>query len=159
MRLDRIEQQLGDGPCLEALQTLSPVLLPDTGTDTRWPLYSKALTAAGSKSVLGVPLPLGEDSSAALNCFAPDTGLFTDGVINEATVFAGMAAQALSLAVRISATELLVADLKSALESRTVIGMACGIIMEQNNCSPEQAFTTLLTASQHRNQKSATLPT
>ena len=71
IKLDAIEQALGDGPCLEALQTLKPVLLPDTDRDQRWPDYSKELAAAGARSVLGVPLSLGKNASAALNFFAP----------------------------------------------------------------------------------------
>lgn len=117
--LDGVEQALGDGPCLEALQTLQPVLLADTATSDRWPAYAKNLAAAGARSVLGVPLELGEDASAALNFFAADTGLFTRDVIDEAAVFADMAGQALRLTVRIATADLLAADLKAAMESRT----------------------------------------
>ena len=151
--LDRIEQDLGEGPCLEALETLKPVVLPDTGLDRNWPEYSKNLAAAGARSVLGVPLKLGEDASAALNFFAPDTGLFTEQAVHEAIGFADMAARALRLAVRISTADTVIAELKEALASRTIIGMACGIIMEQNNCGQDQAFAALLAASQNRNKK------
>lgn len=150
--LDRIEQELGEGPCLEALQTERPVVLPDTDDDRRWPEYSKSLTAAGAHSVLGVPLDLGNDS-AALNFFAPAAETFTEAAVQEAVVFADMAGQALSLAVRISTADLVIAELKEALETRSVISMACGIIMEQDNCSQEQAFTVLTSASQNRNEK------
>ena len=151
--LDGVEQSLGDGPCLEALETLQPVLLPDTHTDTRWPEYSKTLTAAGTGSVLGIPLALGKDASAALNFFAPQTGIFTEHAIEEAVVFGDMAGQALGLALRLVTADLLAHDLKAAMERRTPIDLACGMIMEQNHCSQEEAFNFITTASQHRNQK------
>ncbi|MFE4542245.1 ANTAR domain-containing protein [Arthrobacter sp. NPDC056727] len=151
--LDGVEQTLGDGPCLAALETHAPVLLPDTSTDTRWPELTANLAAAGARSVLGVPLNLGKDASAALNFFAMQSGLFTAEAINEATVFADMAGQALRLAVRIATADLLAEDLKTALESRTAIDLATGIIMEQNRCSQDEAFAVLRNASQNRNEK------
>jgi hypothetical protein len=67
--LDGIEQALGDGPVLEAHGTLEPVVLADAGVDQRWPEYSKNLAAAGARTVLGIPLALGQDACAALNFF------------------------------------------------------------------------------------------
>ncbi|MFJ5697494.1 GAF and ANTAR domain-containing protein [Arthrobacter sp. NPDC093139] len=151
--LDGVEQALGEGPCMEALETLKPVLLPDTGSDQCWPRFSESLAAAGARSVLGVPLPLGKDASAALNFFARETGLFTEEAIEEAVVFADMAGHALRLAVRITTADLLAEDLKAAMEHRTAIDLVTGIIMEQNHCSQDEAFAMLLNASQNRNQK------
>lgn len=151
--LDGVEQALGDGPCLDALQTLQPVLLADTDKDQRWPNLSRTLAAAGARSVLGVPLSLGKDAAAGLNFFAPATGLFTDPAIAEAAVFADMAGQSLRLAVRIATADLLAEDLKAAMANRTAIDLATGIIMSQSDCSQEEAFTMLKQASQNRNQK------
>ena len=151
--LDHIEQDLGDGPCLEALRTFETVLLADVGNDVRWPRYSAVLAAAGYRSVLGVPVDAGETASACLNFFAPAAGLFTEEVIGEAAVFTRTAGQALRLALRIVAAELLANDLKAAMESRTVIDLACGMIMTQNRCSQEQAYQFILRASNSRNLK------
>lgn len=151
--LDRIEQDLGHGPCLEAIRTYTTVLLADTGTDQRWPLYSRGLNAAGYKSVLGVPVDLGATATASLNFFAPATGLFTEEAISEATVFTHTAGQALRLTLRIITAELLADDLKAAMESRTSIDLACGMIMTQNRCSQEEAYRFLLRASNNRNLK------
>lgn len=151
--LDGIEQALGHGPCLEALETLNTVLLADVSTDTRWPGYSKNLLTAGTHSVLGVPLALGNDAAAALNFFAPATGLFTDDAIEEAMVFSEMAGQALRLALRIATADLLIEDLKAAMDRRTAIDIACGMIMTQSHCTQDDAYGFLLKASQNRNQK------
>jgi GAF domain-containing protein len=155
--LDHIEQDLGDGPCLEALRTFEPVLLADVGSDVRWPQYSAILAGTGYRSVLGVPVDTGEAASASLNFFAPAAGLFTEEAIGEAVVFTRTAGQALRLALRISAAELRANDLKAAMESRTVIDLACGMIMTQNRCSQEEAYQFILRASNSRNVKARTL--
>lgn len=151
--LDGIEQSLGAGPVLEAVETSQPVLLEDTQTDERWPKYSKNVAAAGARSVLGVPLALGNDASGALNFFAPTTGLFNQVAIAEATQFADMAAQALRLALRIASADLLAEDLRAAMERRTAIDIATGIVMNESRCSQDEAFEFLIRASQNRNQK------
>jgi PAS domain S-box-containing protein len=58
-------------------------------------------------------------------------------------------------ALQLSLTEqaALADQLKAALASRSVIDQALGIIMAQSRVSAEEAFTTLRTASQHRNVK------
>lgn len=150
---DGIEQALGDGPVLEVLRTLTPIVLADTNGDSQWPEYAAALDAAGARSVLAAPLELGKDASAALNFFAPKTNAFTDDAVAEAVVFADMAGQALRLALRIATADLLAEDLKAAMGRRTVIDLTTGIIMAENNCNQEQAFAFLHQASQNRNQK------
>ncbi len=151
--LDRIEQSLGDGPCIEALQIGVPILLGDVSSDPRWPEYRKALSAAGIESALGVPMDLGEDSGAVLNFFAPTTGVFTEQAISGAVTFAGMASKAVRLAIRIVSADQRAEDLKAAMDSRTVIDLACGIIMAENRCSKDEAFSFLRSASNTRNQK------
>lgn len=151
--LDRIEQTLGDGPCVQALESGVPVVLGDVHADTRWPEYRGALVAAGIDGALGVPMALAADSGAVLNFFAPEPGRFTHAAVSTAILFAEMASKALNLAIRIAASDQRGHDLKAAMDSRTVIDVACGVIMAQNRCSHEEAFEFLRRASTDRNQK------
>ncbi|WOH18694.1 GAF and ANTAR domain-containing protein [Paenarthrobacter sp. GOM3] len=151
--LDRIEQSLGSGPCVDALDSGVPVLLGDVDSDPRWPEYRKALAAAGVKSALGVPMTLGDDSAAVLNFFAPEPGLFTEQAISDAVLFVEMASKAMRLAIRLAAAHQRGDDLKAAMDTRTVIDLACGMIMAQNRCTQEEAFDVLRRASSDRNQK------
>ena len=151
--LAEVEQGMSHGPCREALRTARPVLLADVATDLRWPEYRQELASKGCRSALGVPLVLGEEATAVLNFFAPATGLFTGPLIAEAEIFAGMASRALRLALRIAAAELHAQDLNAAMEHRTAIDLARGILMAQNRCSQEEAIGILKRASNNRNQK------
>jgi GAF domain-containing protein len=151
--LDRIEQSLGEGPCIEALRTKTVVLLADVDTDPRWPEYQAQLAAHGCRSTLGVPLEIGDDSTAALNFFAPATGVFTAEVVSEAAGLADIAGRALRLAVRIGSAQTRAEDLQAAMEHRTSIDLACGVVMAQNRCSQEEAMAILTRVSSNRNQK------
>ena len=151
--LDRIEQSLGEGPCIDALRTKSVLLLGDVATDPRWPAYQKQLAAHGCRSTLGVPLEIGPDAAAALNFFAPGTGIFTEDIIAEAAGFADLAGRCLRLAVRIGTAQSRAEDLTAAMEHRTSIDLACGVVMAQNRCSQEEAMRILTTVSSNRNQK------
>jgi transcriptional regulator with GAF, ATPase, and Fis domain len=151
--LDRIEQSLGDGPCIAALRAKAVVLLADVDTDARWPDYQRQLAAHGCRSTLGVPLEIGQDAAAALNFFASGTGLFTEEIAAEAAGFADLAGRALRLAVRIGTAQSRAEDLQAAMEHRTAIDLACGVIMAQSRCSQDEAMAILTKVSSNRNQK------
>ncbi|MEW1807644.1 GAF and ANTAR domain-containing protein [Pseudarthrobacter sp. NPDC080039] len=151
--LDKLEQALGDGPCIASLEAMKPVVLPDVKTDTRWPDYQKVLAENGCRSVLGVPLALDENQAAALNFFASEPNVFAPNVIGRAEGFADLAGRALRLALRIADAQTLAEDLKSAMANRTAIDLACGVIMAQNRCTQDEAMAMLTKASSHRNQK------
>jgi GAF domain-containing protein len=151
VRLDQIEQLMGQGPCVEALRTLAPVLLEDVSSDPRWPSYQQELASQNCRSVLGMPLQIGKDSTAALNFFA-SSQVFDDQTIKETTAFADAASQAIRLVLKIKAAQDTAGELRSALESQTPVSIACGILMAQNRCSQEEAMTILTNASKVRNQ-------
>lgn len=151
--VDDREQNLGDGPCLESLRTGVPVLLESGSRDTRWPAFEQEMTTQGFASVLGVPLSLGDNASAALDFFSTEPDVFTGETAKDAERFSDVAGRALRLGLRIAAAELHAQDLTAAMDSRTAIDMACGIIMAQNRCSPREAFDMLRDASSTRNEK------
>jgi GAF domain-containing protein len=157
VRLDRIEQRMGEGPCFEALETGHPVILSDAHDDQRWPNYCKVLTEEGYRSAVGIPLTLAAEAAGVLNFFAAPAGEFAPDTLGDAHVYADMAARTLRLALRIATTEQLADNLKAALESRTAIDLACGMIMAQNQCTQDEAIEILKKASSGRNQKLRTI--
>lgn len=71
----------------------------------------------------------------------------------KALSYASQASASLRLAVRIAKLADRTEDLKAAMASRTVIDVAVGVIMGQNRCSQDEAFTILQRASSTRNIK------
>lgn len=151
--MDEIQHGFGEGPCLHAMKTGTTVLVTDTRTDPRWPEYGQAIAAQGQFSVLGVPLALDQGATAALNVFATTPDAFDPVSIQSAELFAAQAQKAVRLAVRVGAGQQLASDLRAAMESRTAIDLASGIIMGQNRCSQDKAMAILVKASSGRNRK------
>ena len=153
VELDHIEHELGDGPCIHALRDMSIVIIDDVSKDPRWPHYTRALADNGVRSSLGVPLEISGTARAALNFFAARPGVFTGEVYEKAVGFASAAHNTLHLSVRINTAQNRAEDLEAALESRTAINLACGVIMAQNRCSQSEAMEILTKVSSNRNRK------
>jgi hypothetical protein len=152
-RLARLEQELGEGPLTEALTGTGTVAMNHVSSDFRWSSYRPQLQDAGFHSVLGVRLGLDEGGTAALAFFAPTAQAFPLHVIAGAHGFADLAARGLRLVLELQSTSTKASDLQSALESRTSIDIACGVIMAQNRCSYDEAIAIIAKASSHRNLK------
>lgn len=153
VELDHIEQSIGDGPCIRALRSMKPEYIEDVATDPRWPGYQRRLAEAGIHSTLGVPLEIGNDAGAALNFFASKPRAFTAEAFDKAVGFGETAARTLHLAVRIGTAQKRAEDLENAMQSRTAIDLACGVVMAQNRCSQDEAMAILAKVSSNRNQK------
>jgi ANTAR domain/GAF domain len=153
VELDHIEQAIGDGPCVRALEEMTPVMIDDISKDPRWPAYNEELARHDVQSTLGVPLEITGDAQAALNFFASKPGVFTADVYDKALGFAAAAHSTLHLSVRINTAQNRADDLEAAMENRTAINLACGVIMAQNRCSQEEAMEILTRVSSNRNRK------
>ena len=151
--LDEVQYGFGDGPCLRASRTGTTIVVEDVRTDPRWPEYAEAVRDRGIYSILGVPLILGNDGGAGLNLYTADPGYFTPDLVRAAEAFAAEAATTLQLAVQIGRHKSTADHLRAAMEARTVIDLAVGIVMAQNKCGQEEAFSILRRASSNRNMK------
>ena len=122
--------------------------------DSRWPEYLATAFEHGVRSILAVPFQLDqEEAKAALNLYAAKEDAFSAETIDTAESYVHIAAGSLQLAVRIARLSDARQNLMAAMESRTAIDTAVGVIMAQNRCSQEAAFATLKRASSSRNMK------
>jgi GAF domain-containing protein len=151
--MDEIQYKFGDGPCLRAAREHRTIYVADLKTDDRWHDYAEAVLQHGIRSVLAVPIPLDGDVNAGLNLYSHVVDNFDEEAIQAAETFAGQASKGLSLSVRLTQQAETAAHLKAAMESRTTIDLAVGIIMGQNRCSQDRAFEILRSASSSRNIK------
>jgi len=150
--LAALEIELGDGPLAQAAAGTA-VVVEAAGTPLRWQTYRGRCAEAGYGEVLAVPLRLDGGNCCALAFFAPPDLGFSPEAVSHATWFAGVAAQSLKLALEVRSIRSAGDNLKSVLESRTSIDVACGVIMGRNRCSYADAFSMLAGASTHRNKK------
>ncbi|MGH3321451.1 MAG: PP2C family protein-serine/threonine phosphatase [Streptosporangiaceae bacterium] len=89
--VDDAQYVSGDGPCVRALTTGTPVTVGDLAADDRWPAVSRAAAAAGIRSVLSLPLALDGRLFGALNLYATDAGVFPEQAREAGEAFARQA--------------------------------------------------------------------
>jgi GAF domain-containing protein len=153
-RLADQEQYGADvGPCLTALRDAVEVVVVDLRTESRFGDYPQRATPLGIRSIVALPLRMSEESLGAMNLYARDPGVFTDGSLVRARTLASAASGALEISRRMSEQTALNEDLKSALASRRVIDQAIGIVMAQEDCDADAAFGVLRRRSQNEHRK------
>ena len=145
--IDRIQSELGEGPCMDALDARNPdvTYAPDLGDGALWPQFSAEATRNGVRSVLSFQL-ITQQGSGALNLYADVPDSFDATAHMLGALFADQAAVALAGARRSS-------DLNRALATRDVIGQAKGILMERFSVDDQRAFRMLVESSQNTNIK------
>lgn len=133
---------LGGGP---------DAVVADVRAEQRWAGVTGA-DAAGIRSVAAVPLPL-QGQRGVLACFSARPNSFGPAETERIRELAAQAAGPLRLALLLDAQAAKAANLQAALESRTVVDLAAGIIMGQNGCSQQAAIDILRSVSNSRNIK------
>ena len=143
---DRAQYEAGEGPCLDSLYDQKTVRLPDMSTEQRWPEFAKRADELGTASMLSVQLYVDGDDLGALNLASPQVDAFDDESEHVALLFASHAAVAMAGAQEQE-------QLRSALQTRDLIGQAKGILMERFKITGDKAFQLLVRASQTTNRR------
>lgn len=94
--LDSFQYALGEGPCLAALASITPVLSPDLGAEDRWPEFAAVAVRSGVASALSCRLTLGGEALGSVNLYAAAAGTFGPNAVPLATAYAAHAAVALA---------------------------------------------------------------
>jgi GAF domain-containing protein len=151
--VDEVQYGAGTGPCLDAAEAATTVLIPDMAAEERWPEFTPLARDRGAESSLSIGLPVQQRVYGALNIYSRSPHAFDDDAVAAAESFARYAAVAVANATLYQATAALAEQMKVAMASRAVIDQAKGILMGAHGCDSEQAFTLLVTASQRHNRK------
>ena len=150
-RVDAIQHEEGEGPCLEAAWANHMVRVDDYENESRWPSFIAAVRAQTPvRSTLAFQLYRGESTMGALNLYADNAHAFTDESEEIGLAVATHAALALFAARRDD-------QFASALASRDTIGQAKGIVMERFDVDAVQAWELMRKLSQDANIKVAEL--
>jgi GAF domain-containing protein len=153
--LERVQEQLQRGPCIEAFRTGKVVAVPDlSARSDQWPDYCSAAAAVGVGAVASIPMPLGEQTVGALNLYANGTRDWPDEDLEAARVMADMATGYLINASRQQAQLQLTGQLQHALNTRVVVEQAKGMVAERKGIPPEEAYAII---RQHARSHSATV--
>lgn len=150
-------QYAHDGPSMVAAATGSPVLVDDLRTESRWPAYTQHAADLGMSSALHVPSTVDDQGTVVLAVYARQPRAFGPDELRSARRYAEEADRSVALVTRLSRAERTTWQLELALESRSMIAQAVGVIMAENRCDEHVAFAILKAASQNRNTKLRTV--
>ncbi len=152
-KLDEKQYGQDDGPCLEALRTGRAVHVRDTLREPRWGTYPRFAAGLGVRSSLSVPIPVRDHTAGALNFYAAGPDAFTGDDRNTLTLYAAQAGGGIALAQRLADAEEFAREVQAALASRSLIDQAIGTVMQDRQCTAEEAFDLLRRLSQQTNLK------
>lgn len=143
---DKLQYELDEGPCVDAVFEGEAYYIEDVATDERWPRWGPATAALGLGSALSIRMANDDQVLGALNLYSRTKHRFGSDDVDLALVFAFHATTAIGNAR-------LVDGLQTALQSRHLIGVAQGILMSQYDMGLETAFEVLRRYSSHANVK------
>ncbi|SDU91865.1 GAF domain-containing protein [Microlunatus sagamiharensis] len=140
-RVDAIQNEVGEGPCLDAIYEEQTVRVPDMLHEPRWPRFAKRAHDAGAGSMLSFQLYVQDDNLGSLNLYNTRANGFDDESEQVGLLFASHAAVAYADSKKIS-------SMGRALASRDLIGQAKGMLMERYHLDADRAFGVLTRVSQ-----------
>jgi GAF domain-containing protein len=140
------QMELQEGPIFSVLNDGRSVVVDDTHSEARWPVWASTAAEMGFRSVMVVRLFTSDRTMGTLNFYDPRAHHFFTADLQVAHLLARHAAIAVS---RVQAED----DLWRAIDSRKLIGQAQGILMERYALDADHAFEVLRRYSQNSNTK------
>jgi GAF domain-containing protein len=151
--VDQLQYSIGTGPCLHALRTGEGLYVPDLAADLRWEDYGPRAAKLGAASCVSLPIRVADRVEAVLKAY----GREVDGVSDvQRELLASVAVEVsggMALARRLTDQARELDDRAAAMDTRRVIDLALGILMERTSCDAGTAFGLLRRYSQTYNVK------
>ena len=144
-------------PCLDTMETGTPRHVRSFQDDDRWGRSAALAVEHGVASLYCHPLRTDDGLVGALGVYSRRPDAF-DGQDREAvSLSAKHTGTLLGMLQRDHASSRLTEQLRQALDARSTVDQALGVIMAQRRCSREAAYGILRTASQNQGIPQAVL--
>lgn len=149
-RIDELEREIREGPCVDAIFDEAAQLDQDLATECTWPRLGERIVAETPvRSMAGFRLLVDNRKVGALNLFSDRPHGLTEASVDQAALLVAFASVAMIAASRKEQAQ----TLREGLESNRQIGKAIGLMMAFHKVTDEQAFDLLRKASQDMNLK------
>ena len=152
VHLDERQYQNGVGPCLDAALTGETVVV-DVTDDSPYPDFARSAQRAGVTHSVSIGLPVPNRVVGALNIYASTPHAPSDETMTLAQAFASYAGVAVANAALYNHSAELADQMRTAMQSRSVIEQAKGILMARHGYDADEAFKSLSKMSQDSNRK------
>jgi hypothetical protein len=143
-RIEDLQFTTGEGPCVDAVRTGSPVLVPAlTATHhERWPAMADELTAAGVQAIFALPIRVGPVSFGSLDLHRLEPGPLSTRQMTDTLRTVDRAGELL-----LSAAGKYLEQLMPPTTYRMVVHQAVGMVMVQLDVGVEDALLRLRAAA------------
>lgn len=148
--IDRLEREVGEGPCVDAINEEAAQLDADLSQVSTWPrLRERVVNETPVRGMAGFRLIVDQRKVGALNLFSDRPNGLDDASVDQASVLAAF----VSVALIAAANKQQARSLREGLASNREIGKAIGLMMAFHKVGDEEAFEILRKASQDMNLK------
>jgi len=152
-RLEQLQIDCGEGPCVAAYESGGPTLIDDLDADTRFSKFSPAARLYGMRAVQSFPLKTDDECVGALNLYSTEPTTFDDDDVEAAGLLADMATTYVINSRTLAESFRLAGQLQRALDSRVVIEQAKGRLAEQLAMSIGDAFELMRRYARNNGRK------
>jgi hypothetical protein len=142
--IEELQFTMGEGPCIDAYASGSPVLMPDLNAAAggRWPGYAQAVQDHGVRAVFAFPLQVGAARLGALDVYQDQAGPLPTQAVREALIFADEAMECL-LHATIDPKTIEGVETEQGLMGHLELHQAQGMVMVQLGVSLAEAMARL----------------
>jgi len=141
--LETAQEQVGTGPCVDALVNDEVIMTADLAEDGRWPEVAQIVVPAGVRAVLGVPVHVAGGPVGSLNVYCDEPHEWDDSELEAIRAFDLLIEDLLGAAVLMRRSHDIVQQLQYALDHRVVIERAVGVLMGSTGKDAVSAFNEL----------------
>jgi GAF domain-containing protein len=151
--LEELQIHHHEGPCIAAFDDKELVGVEDLKQDARWPLFSAAAVDRGVRAVLASPLPYNQDAVGVVTVLSEQAHPWSAEGELALLAFTDLAALLIASMMQGQQKSELAAQLQTALDSRTVIEQAKGVLIGQQGMSPRAAYELLRAQARSQRRK------
>jgi len=142
-RVELLQQELGEGPCLDAHRSGEEQLVEDLGADGRWPAFAGLAGGLDVRASFSFPLRVRDARIGALNLFRREPGPLAPDDLAGARTLACLASIGMANAQVVADQAVLTRQLQTALDSRVLIEQAKGVIAAADSLNMDRAFAVI----------------
>jgi len=151
--LELFEVQNREGPCMDCYSSGEPVVEDDLASTDRWPNFRHEAVGAGFHSVQAIPMRLRDQVIGALNLFRLPPGRLDAAYLSACRALADVATISLLQDRATEQSRVLAENLQIALNNRTVIEQAKGVLAERADLDMHAAFELLRGHARNHNAR------
>ena len=147
------QERLAQGPCQDAFEQQRPIYVADVRDDPAWRELARVMVEEGMVAALSVPVELNGGAIGTLDIYFDTPWKWDASEVHAVRAYAAVVASLLQHAVVAHVKGRLADQLQTALEHRSVLEQAKGVLMERKSLDQSEAFELLRRTARSQRRK------